>query len=89
MEYCDPHMMHPYGKALLMHDNERFTVNVKMVFDNSQPGRTNHVKMTGNWRKFGDMCGFKQPKMMRFKMMHTRVEVIEGKEVRWARFHIC
>ncbi|PWA34300.1 DNA-binding pseudobarrel domain-containing protein [Artemisia annua] len=89
VEYCDPHMMHTYGKALLMHDNERFPVNVKMVFDNSQPGRTNHVKMTGNWRKFGNMCGFKQPKMMRFKMMNTSVEVIEGKEVRIARFHVC
>ena len=82
-------MMHTYSKALLMHDNVRFPVNVKTITDNSKPGRTNHVKVTDNWRKFGNMCGFKQPKMMRIKLMNTNVEVVDGEEIKIATFQVC
>ena len=82
-------MMHTYSKALLVHNNETFPVNVKTISDSSKPGRTNHVKLTGNWRKFGSICGFKQPKMMRLKLIDTIVEVVEGKEIRIAIFHVC
>lgn len=82
-------MMHTYSKALLVHDTEMFPVKVKMIKDKRQPGRTNHVKLSGNWRMFASMCGFKQPKMMRLKLINTNVEVVEGKEIRTAIFHVC
>lgn len=82
-------MMHTYGKALLVHDYEMLVVNVKVIGDRSQPGRINHVKLTGNWKKFGERCGFKQPKMMRLKMINTTVQEVEGEETKIAVFHVC
>ena len=82
-------MMHTYGKALLVHDKVRFPVNVKVIGDSSKPGRINHVKLTGNWRKFGNMCGFKDHRMMRLKLINTFVQVVEGEETQVAVFHVC
>ena len=82
-------MMHTYGKALLVYDNEMLTVNVKVIKDRSKPGRIKHVKLTGNWRKFGNMCGFKEQKMIRLKLINTNVQMVEGEETQIAVFHVC
>lgn len=82
-------MMHTYSRALLMHKTAMFPVKVRMVKDNSNPERTNHVKLTGNWRMFASLCGFKMPKMLRLKLVNTNVEVVEGEEIRIAVFEVC
>ncbi|PWA63860.1 hypothetical protein CTI12_AA347060 [Artemisia annua] len=86
-EYCEVHMMHTYGKALLVHKQEVVSVNVKVIQDRTRPGRINHVKITGNWKKFAGRCGFILGKMMRLKLINTIVEMVEGEEIQVAVFH--
>lgn len=81
--------MHTYKKAILVNDDERYPVKVKMIPDKTRPLRTNHVKLTGNWKAFGGMCGFNVPKMMRLKMVNTVTEMVEGEEIKVAEFHVC
>ncbi|PWA53183.1 hypothetical protein CTI12_AA444870 [Artemisia annua] len=88
-EYCEVHMMHTYGKALLVHNQEVVSVNVKVIQDRTRPGRINHVKITGNWKKFAGRCGFILGKMMRLKLINTIVEMVEGEEIQVAVFHVC
>ncbi|PWA39412.1 hypothetical protein CTI12_AA570250 [Artemisia annua] len=88
-DYCEDHLMHTYGKALLVHNHQMVTFNVKVIRDRSRPGRINHVKLTGNWRKFGERCGFNHPKMMRFKLINTIGQIVEGEEIQVAVFHVC
>ena len=82
-------MMHTYTKAFVAHDDERFQFKVKKINDYSNPNRINHVKLTGNWRAFGGMCGFKMGKVMRFKLVNTAIEVVEGEEIESPIFDVC
>nr|GFB26962.1 hypothetical protein [Tanacetum cinerariifolium] len=69
VEYSVAHEQDKYNKAVLVHDNVRYTMALKLIADRIRPGRRSHVKMTGNWRVFGTMCDFELPKMLCFKLV--------------------
>ena len=81
--------MHTYTKAYVVHRNVRFPMRIEMVVHTTQPERTNHVVMKGNWRAFGKDCGFVQPKMMRFKMVRIIPEYVQGRQIQVPIFHVC
>ncbi|GJS18390.1 hypothetical protein Tco_0412862 [Tanacetum coccineum] len=71
VEYYENHGLDKYKKALLVHDDVRYTMGLNLIQDRSKPVRKSHIKMTGNWRVFGTTCDFKVPKMLRFKLVET------------------
>ena len=84
-----PRYMHTYTKAYVVHRQVRFGMVIEMVIHATQPNRTNHVIMKGNWRGFGAACGFVQPKMMRFKMVQIIPEYVAGRQIQVPIFHVC
>ncbi|GJX19167.1 hypothetical protein Tco_0221844 [Tanacetum coccineum] len=87
VEYSFAHEIDKYKKAVLVHDDFRYTMTLKLIPDRKRPGRRSHIKMTGNWKVFGIMCDFELPKMLRFKLVEKVKEDVEGVNMEMPLFH--
>nr|GEV22571.1 hypothetical protein [Tanacetum cinerariifolium] len=84
----DKHELDKYKKAVLIHDDVRYIMALKLIADCIRRGRRSDVKMTRNWRVFGTMCDFELPKMLRFKLVE-KVKDVEGVNMEMPLFHVC
>nr|GEW21731.1 DNA-binding pseudobarrel domain-containing protein [Tanacetum cinerariifolium] len=48
VEYSVAHELDKYYKAVVVHDDVRYTMALELIADRIRPGRRSHVKMTGN-----------------------------------------
>ncbi|GJR57256.1 hypothetical protein Tco_1499418 [Tanacetum coccineum] len=88
VEYFVAHELDKYKKAVLAHDDVRYTMALKLIADRIRPRMRSHVKMMGNWKVFGTMCDFELPKMLRFKLAE-KVKDVEGVNMEMPLFHVC
>ncbi|PWA77615.1 hypothetical protein CTI12_AA224420 [Artemisia annua] len=89
VDFAGSHQMQAYSQSCLVHDDERFPVKVHTVNDTKRRNREQQVKLNGNFRAFANLCGFREGKLMRFKLVDTVVEVVEGEENEILVFHVC
>ena len=83
--------MHTYDTALIIHQEYREFMSVRMEPHKEAPNRTNHVNVFGKWIYLAEACGFPYTKMIRFKYVSNGedLDAEEGKNPEFPIFHIC
>ena len=81
--------MHLYTKAILKHNQIDLPFNVKMDHHYENLARTNHVHMRGEWRKFGEDCGFEYTKMLRFRLIYVVTALESRVRTHYPVFDVC
>ena len=67
--------MHMYKKALLIHQNYRWEMEVRMEPYRNTPARINQVNIFGQWKPLAAACGFTYTKVIRFKYVSNGEDV--------------
>ena len=83
--------MHTYDTALIIHQEYRDYMSVRIEPHKEAPNRTNHVNVHGKWNLLAKHCKFPYTKMIRFKYMSNgeNLDAEEGKNRYFPIFHIC
>lgn len=83
--------MHMYTKAMIIHNQYREEMEVRMQPHRENPERNNHVNLQGKWRLLAEKCDFQYTKIIRFKYMGNGedADAREGQNTAFPIFHIC
>ena len=90
-EFLKDHPMHTYDTALIIHQEYREYMSIRMEPHKEAPNRTNHVNIHGQWKLLAGSCGFPYTKVIRFKYVSNGEDVDseDGKNPKFPIFHIC